>query len=293
MIANFPMEENRTKILTDVIETVRRLRAPGGCPWDIAQTHQSLRQYLIEEAYEVLAVLDQINSDEQVREPKIGAEFKEELGDLLMQVLLHSEMSAQRQAFDFYDVAATLNEKLIRRHPHVFGDVKVDGVETAFQQWEKEKQKEKAKNPEASVLDGLPPALPALQKSARIIEKVTKVGFQWDTFAGPLAKLDEEFKELRTEIEAFERLPQDHPDRKLTQEKMASEMGDLLFTVANLSYLLKINPEAALRSSLDKFDRRFRFVEKKLKSLGKKPEESNLQEMDVFWEEAKRGERKL
>ena len=199
--------------LAEVIETVHRLRAPGGCPWDRKQTHQSLRPYLIEEAYEVLDVLDEVHSTEDLKKPKIKAAFKEELGDLLMQVLLHSEMTHEEDAFDFYDVAAGLNEKLIRRHPHVFGDVKADSAESAFVNWEKEKAKEKAGNPEASVLDGTPKGLPSLQRTGRVIEKVSKVGFQWKDLKGPIEKLDEELGEFKEEVIALEKAPEAERDQ--------------------------------------------------------------------------------
>src|SRR3954468_24276373 len=139
--------------ISHLIQTVHRLRAPGGCPWDRAQTHQSLRQYLIEEAYEVLDVLDQIQTPEDLKKEKVRLSFREELGDLLMQVLLHSEMTHEVGAFDIYDVARGLDEKLVRRHPHVFGEAKADSEESAFQTWERQKAKEKAAQPEASILD--------------------------------------------------------------------------------------------------------------------------------------------
>ncbi len=196
---------HQIEALKQLIETVHRLRAPGGCPWDRAQTHQSLRQYLVEEAYEVIDVIDQIHSPEDLKNEKVKGAFREELGDLLMQVVLHAEMTNEAGAFDFYEVAATLNDKLIRRHPHVFGDVKADSVDTAFQTWEKQKAKEKASNPEASTLDGVPKGMPALQRAGRVIEKVTKVGFQWEDMKGPLAKVDEELAELKAEVEALEK----------------------------------------------------------------------------------------
>jgi tetrapyrrole methylase family protein/MazG family protein len=290
----------KLEILARLIQTVHRLRAPGGCPWDQAQTHQSLRQYLIEESHEVLDVLDQIGSTEDLKNDKIKAAFREELGDVLMQVLLHAEMASETGAFDFYDVAAMLDDKLVRRHPHVFGSPdspdgkKADSAESAFQVWEKQKAKEKASNPEASVLDGVPKGMPALQKAARVVEKVTKVGFQWDDMNGPLAKLDEELDEMKAEVRALEAFIRENgkdADASAQRKKLESEIGDLLFTVSNVAYLMKVNPEDALRSTVARFDSRFRFVEKKLKSAGKTPDQSNLQEMDLYWNEAKKHER--
>ncbi len=277
----------KIQALAQLIETVHRLRAPGGCAWDRAQTHQSLRPYLIEEAYEVLDVLDQIGTKEDLKQDKIKRAFREELGDLLMQVVLHSEMASEEQAFDFYQVAESLNDKLIRRHPHVFGDVKADSEESAFQNWEKQKQKEKSANPEASVLDGVPKGLPALQRAARVIEKVTKVGFQWADMKGPLAKVHEETKELQEEVLKLERDPKNEELRK----KVSNEIGDLLFTVCNVAYLLKISPEDSLRAQMQRFESRFKHVEKRLKASGKTPEQSTLAEMDQFWDKAKKIEK--
>jgi tetrapyrrole methylase family protein / MazG family protein len=272
--------------LLHLIATVHRLRAPGGCPWDRAQTHQSLRQYLIEEAYEVLDVLDQIGTKEDLKKPKIQNAFREELGDLLMQVLLHSEMTAEEGAFDFFDVARMLDEKLVRRHPHVFGENKADSVESAFQNWEKEKAKEKSSQPEASVLDGVPKGLPALQRAARVLEKVTKVGFQWKDMQGPLAKVEEELQELKTEVLKLEKTPTED-----LRKKVEGELGDLFFTLCNVAYLMKISPEDSLRSTLARFEGRFKYVERKLKEKGSAPEKSNLEEMDRYWDEAKKLER--
>jgi tetrapyrrole methylase family protein/MazG family protein len=275
--------------LLRLIETVHRLRAPGGCAWDRAQTHQSLRQYLIEESHEVLDVLDQIDSSERLKtDDSVRAAFREELGDLLMQVLLHSEMASETGAFDIYDVAAGLDEKLIRRHPHVFGEVKAGDEETAFQTWEKQKAKEKASKPEASILDGLPKGLPLLQRVFRVLEKVTKVGFQWSDMKGPLEKVDEELAELKTEIAAVEaaraRGASVSPE---ALRRMEGEFGDILFSLCNVAYLMKVNPEDAFRGMLARFEARFRHVERRLKESGKTFDQSTLAEMDVFWNEAK------
>jgi tetrapyrrole methylase family protein / MazG family protein len=277
----------RLQALAKLIETVHRLRAPGGCPWDRAQTHQTLRPYLIEEAYEVLDVLDRVDGEGALKDDQIRGALREELGDLLMQVLLHSEMTREAGAFDIYDVATALDEKLIRRHPHVFGDVKVDSAESAFQSWEKQKAKEKASQPEASILDGLPKGMPALQRAARVLEKVTKVGFQWDDMQGPLGKVDEELAELKAEVLALEKAPKDDALRA----RVESELGDLFFTLCNVAFLMKVTPEDALRSTLARFEGRFKHVERRLKEQGKTPEQSNLEEMDRYWEEAKKKER--
>jgi dephospho-CoA kinase len=276
--------------LTHLIETVHRLRAPGGCPWDRAQSHQSLRQYLVEETYEVLDIIDQIHTAEDLKKESIRAPFQEELGDLLMQVLLHSEMAREEGAFSIYDVAKGLDDKLIRRHPHVFGEVKADSAETALQRWEKEKAKEKASQIDASILDGVPRGLPALQKASRVIEKVTKVGFQWSDLEGPLQKVEEELQELKYEILSLER-NQDPSQKDQIRKKIEGELGDLLFSLGNLGYLMKTNPETALRGTISRFESRFRHVERRLKEQGKTPEQSDLKEMDQYWNEAKLIER--
>jgi tetrapyrrole methylase family protein / MazG family protein len=284
MVSKFIMP-NQVQILTELIETVHRLRAPGGCPWDRAQTHQSLRPYVIEEAYEVLDVLDQISSPESLKNDSLQASFREELGDLLMQVVLHSEMTNESGAFNFYDVAQSLNEKLIRRHPHVFGELKANDVESAYQTWEKQKAIEKAKNPDPSVLAGLPKGLPALQRAGRVIEKVSKVGFQWSDLQGPLEKIEEELHEFKIELSAIQKNPE--AANSEMKERLQSELGDLLFSLCNVGYFLKISPEDGLRSTLAKFEKRFRHVETRLREMGKTPEQSNLEEMDQYWNEAK------
>lgn len=260
-----------------VIETVHRLRAPGGCPWDMKQTHHSLRPYLVEETYEVLEVLDQVESPEKLKEPKIREHLKEEFGDLLLQIILHSEMASETGAFTFSDVARTLDEKLIRRHPHVFAGGTAKDAEEVVKNWNAIKAAEKGGNP--SALDGIPVGFPALQRAEKTIEKVTKVGFQWPDVEGPLGKLEEEIKELVTSIRAGDRAGIDE------------EIGDLLFSVCNVAFMTKTKPEDALRRFLKKFERRFRFVEDSIRVAGKKMEDSTLEEMDRYWEMAKRLEK--
>lgn len=288
------MSKSDVQAFERLIQTVHRLRAPGGCPWDREQTHQSLRPYLIEEAYEALDVLDRIHSPEDLKKPEIQGAFKEELGDVLMQVALHSEMTSEAGAFGLADVADFLNEKLIRRHPHVFGDVQVDSAEAAFKNWEKQKAKEKAGNLSASILDGVPKGLPALQRAGRVIEKVTKVGFQWPDLAGPLDKMDEEFAELKVELAKLrEATDAKKPEADLAplRERVSSELGDVFFCLANVAHLLKIQPEDTLRAQLSRFEGRFKHIERRLKEQGRTPDQASLEEMDVFWDEAKKMEK--
>ena len=269
--------------LERAVETVRALRAENGCPWDRAQTNQSLRTYLLEETYEVLEALDRLN------EPGGYAQLKDELGDLLLQVLLHSQIASEDGKFDVQDVANNLAEKLVRRHPHVFGGKKLESPEEVTRQWEQTKAKEKKKD---SVLDGIPTHLPALQKSLKVIEKVSKVGFQWPDLKGPLDKVREELGEFLSEVESLgisvSRETELTPAQKT---KLEAELGDLFFTLSNVAYFLHLNPEDSLRSMLGRFERRFRHVEKRAKESGQRLEEMSLIEMDKFWDEAKAQER--
>lgn len=273
--------------LLAAVETVRALRAENGCPWDKAQTHESLRRFLLEESYEALEALDAHSAKPS---PETLRHFKEELGDLLLQVLLHAEISRQAGGFDIQELAQELSDKLVRRHPHVFGADQLSTPEEVVGAWEKTKQAEKPKD---SALDGIPPALPALQRSLKVIEKVSKVGFQWPDLKGPLDKVREEAAELEAEIAklgptdrgATAKLP---PEAK---QKLEAELGDLLFTVSNVAHFLHLNPEDALRSMLARFEGRFRSVEKGAKAQGRRLEEMTLAEMDVLWDEAKKRER--
>ena len=291
----------KIEALVRVIETVRRLRAPGGCPWDQKQTHHSLRKYLIEEAFETVDAIDPIDSPEKLNDERLKSAFREEMGDVLLQILLHSEIASETQAFDFYDVAAALNAKLIFRHPHVFGDVKdVNSADQVVVNWEKLKAKEKElKNlgtASLSVLDGIPKGLPAMSKAAQVIAKVTKVGFQWNDMKGPLSKLDEEISEMKHEVLEIERVAQlaasaSEASIESLRRKLENEIGDVLFTVCNVAHLMKIDPDHALRSTLQKFEGRFRHVEKRLAENGTAPEKSTLEEMDRYWDEAKKIEK--
>ncbi|MEK6580625.1 MAG: MazG family protein, partial [Bdellovibrionota bacterium] len=188
------------------------------------------------------------------------------------------------------------NEKLIRRHPHVFGDVKGADADSAYQSWEKQKAKEKVSKPNASILDGVPKGLPALQRAARFIEKVTKVGFQWNDLNGPMDKLDEEMAELKTEIHTLETMrggvaTAEGAEADQVRRRIENELGDLLFSICNVAFLTKTLPEDALRGTLARFESRFKHIERRLKEIGKNSEDSNLEEMDQFWNEAKKLEK--
>ncbi len=240
---------------------MRELRVK--CPWDKEQTHDSLRPYLLEETYEVLETLDQRRYDE----------LKNEMGDLLLQILFHSIIEQEQQRFDLGDVIRAINDKLIRRHPHVFGTVEVSGSDQVLENWEQIKLNEPDRN---SVLDGVPKHLPALVRAARVQEKASRVGFDW-------GHIDEVWKKVHEEIDELKSAQQDN-DPKKTEE----ELGDLLFSIVNVSRFLPANPEDALRGTIEKFIRRFQYVEKRFNDQNLNMKDASLDEMDVYWNEAKR-----
>lgn len=243
----------------DLVELVSILRKE--CPWDRKQTHQSIKDNLVEEAYEAIEALDEGDMDE----------FKKELGDLLLHVIFHSNMATETNTFNIGEVIYMLMEKLIRRHPHVFGEQKVNGETQVAENWETIKLKEGKK----STLDGLPLHLPALIRAQRMQEKAANVGFDWPEWRQAWEKLEEEFDEFK------ETLSEDD------KERSADEFGDLLFSMVNVARYFDLVAEDSLRKTNKKFENRFRFVEKKLKQQGKTLKESSLEEMDAFWELSK------
>lgn len=266
------------KAISALLETVHRLRAPGGCPWDQKQTHQSLRPYMIEEAYEAVDVLDRVSGPEALGDEGIRGHLIEELGDVLMQVLIHSEIASEAGAFSFDDVAEALNAKLVRRHPHVFGDAKATNADEAYQNWEQRKALEKPKD--AGVLSGLPRGMPALERTERAIEKVTQVGFQWPDPVGPRSKINEEIRELDEAVALGD------------GEKIRGELGDVLFSVCNYAFMLKQKPSEALRECLQRFEGRFTHMERAVKGEGRELKGLSLDEMDQYWQRAKAEERR-
>lgn len=251
-------------------EIVKILRSPEGCPWDREQTHQSIRKNFIEELYEALEALD--NDD--------PALMQEEFGDVILQVMLHSQMEEEVGAFSVYDVIQTLNEKLIFRHPHVFGDSDAQDADEALANWEGRKAEEKrlkgTDQDRKSQLDGIPPDLPALMKAYKLQKKAAKVGFDWDELGPVLAKIEEELRELRQAIASSD------------NEQQADELGDLLFAVVNASRFIGADPEEALSRTNRKFKSRFQYIEEQLRINGKTFDQTDLLEMDRWWEEAKR-----
>jgi len=247
-------------------ETVAHLRAPDGCPWDKEQTHQSLAPHLMEEAYEALHALD---ADDMPA-------LREELGDLLLQIVLQTQIAAEEGTFRMQDVIAGINDKLIRRHPHVFGELKVTGVDQVLQNWEALKRAERKENGEGKgLLDGVPVGLPALAQAAEVQRRVARVGFDWPALEGVLEKVAEELNELLTA---------DGPERQ------ADEMGDLLFAMVNYARWLEIDPEAALRRAAQRFRTRFGKLEAEALRAGRPLEGMSAAEMDRLWEAAKQNE---
>ena len=258
--------------LETLVEIMDRLREPGGCPWDREQTYRSLRGYLLEEAYEALEALDQVEQDE-------GAALCEELGDVLLQIVFLSRLAKEQRRFTIDDVVRSITEKMIRRHPHVFGDQAAEDSEQVLEQWEEIKRREKAAKgltARKSILDGLPAALPALVRAQRLGTKAARVGFDWAGPAEVLAKVDEEWGELREAIDAGQ------PAH--TEE----ELGDVLFCTVMLARKLGIDPEAALQGANRKFGRRFRWIEQQLEAQGVAISDAGIDRLESLWGDAKR-----
>src|SRR5712692_6729480 len=261
-----------------------RLRAPGGCPWDREQTHESLRTYLIEEAYEVLEALESRND----------AKFAEEMGDLLLQIVFHSQMAQERGGFTISDVIREIHDKMIRRHPHVFGETRAKDSAEVLRNWEQIKAEERlseaeaagnasgSKGPkEASLLDGMSRALPATLEGLQLTRKASRIGFDWENAGGIIEKHGEETRELQNALDARE------------QPKVEEELGDLLFAAVNLARFLKVDPEIALKKANAKFSRRFRSMEKLAREGGREFKNLPREEMEALWDLAKRTEQKI
>jgi MazG family protein len=256
-----------------LLAIMARLRDPaGGCPWDLEQSFATVAPYTVEEAYEVADAIERNDL----------SDLKEELGDLLLQVVFHARMAEEQGAFAFDDVAKAINDKMIRRHPHVFAEETYESLAHQKAGWEELKAAERAaksKGGAASLLDDIPVGLPALTRAVKLSKRAAKVGFVWPDISHVVDKLDEELAELKVEIAAGD------------LDKARQEMGDVLFVVANLARTLDVDPEDALRFTNAKFVRRFHYVEKVLAERGRGPDQSDLAEMDALWEEVKRAER--
>ena len=254
------------------VELIARLRAPGGCPWDREQTHETVKPMTIEEAYEVAHAIDENDDDELMGE----------LGDLLLQVVFHANIAEERKAFALKQIIERVSDKMIRRHPHVFADDDASTSGEVLRSWEAikaEERKEKGKD-DASMLDSVHQGLPAVMEAFQMTTKVSRVGFDWPDADGALVKLDEEVLELREAVR-----------EQTDQQAIAEEVGDLLFVAVNVARLTGVDPESALKAANRKFRRRFRHVETRLREDGRLPADSTLEEMDRLWDEAKALER--
>jgi len=248
-----------------LVEVVATLRSPEGCPWDREQDHQSLKQYLLEEVYELLEA-----ADSGVEEKLCG-----ELGDVLLIVVMYAQIAAEQEGFNISDVIASIIDKLIYRHPHVFGDVEVADSDEVVRNWEQLKQQETDTRPRLSALDGIPKSLPALQQAQQLQEKAARVGFDWDNIEGPWRKLFEEIEELQEAADSG------------ADEAVAHELADLLIAVVNLARFLGVYAEDALRVGNRRFEQRFRQMEQQAAAAGCKLSEMTPEELDELWEQAK------
>ena len=271
---------NRTESLERLLEVMARLRDPeGGCPWDIEQSYETIAPYTPEEAYEVADAIERRDFEG----------LKEELGDLLLQVVYHARMAEEEERFDFATVAGAIADKMVRRHPHVFGDESVESAAAQTLAWEDQKAAEraakrgdgdgsKAAEP-ASVLEGVPLALPALTRAEKLQKRAARIRFDWPQAMRVFEKIDEELAEIKDEMADGNR-----------PEKLEEEVGDLLFTVVNLARHLGVDPETALRGCNAKFERRFRWIERDYAARDENPAEAPLDELEAAWQEAKRAE---
>jgi MazG family protein len=247
-----------------------RLRGPDGCPWDREQTYETLATFLLEETYEVLDVM----------RSGPAAAHREELGDLLFQIVFQCRIAKERGEFDIEDVMREVGDKIVRRHPHVFGEGNLDTADQVLAQWEQIKVEERSGKQDGSMFSGVPPTLPALLKALRISSKVARVGFDWPDLKELLDKFDEEAQELRRAL------------RSRRRAAISEELGDLLFTIANVARHAEIDPELALQDASRKFVARFRYIEERLRKEGLRTAPENRRRMEALWEESKRRVRK-
>jgi tetrapyrrole methylase family protein/MazG family protein len=250
--------------LTAIVDT---LMSENGCPWDKVQTHDTLKPYLVEEVYETLEALDQGNPDD----------IKDELGDLLYQIMFHSKIAAQNKEFDIGDVIESISEKMVRRHPHVFKDGKLDTPDEVVDQWEEIKKTEKTHSKRESVLDGVPKQLPGLLRAQKLQKKAAKHGFDWDKITAVFDKLDEEIAEFKEAVLS-----------KKDADDITGELGDILFVLVNIARHQKIDAEEALRATNNKFIKRFQHIEQEVAKTGKDLKDTPLKELERHWQDAKK-----
>ena len=261
---------DNTRNIKKLIKTIETLRGKNGCPWDKKQTPGSISLYLLEEVYELLEAIDSGSSDEVC----------EELGDVLFHIFFIAALFDKTEDFNIEDVAAMITQKMIRRHPHVFGDTKVKNVEEVKQRWHEIKLKEKSKTENRSILESIPSKLPALMRSYRISERAAKTGFDWDDISGVMLKAKEEWNEFLLEVKKNKNGIQN-------QNSVEMEFGDLLFTLVNVARFANIHPETSLSMSVKKFEKRFRFMEKEAEKNALNLNSISHDEMNILWEKAK------
>jgi tetrapyrrole methylase family protein/MazG family protein len=258
------------QLFKELVEIIAKLRSEEGCPWDREQTHETLKMGIIEEAYEVIETIDR----------KDDEKLEEELGDLLMQVLLNAQIAKEEGKFGINGVIQKINEKLLRRHPHVFGDLEVKDSEEIMRNWDRIKSEERANKDENSILDGIPIHLPALIQARKVQSRASRIGFDWDKSSDVLKKVEEEVDELKESIVNAD------------QPSIEEEIGDILFSIVNLSRFLNVEPEDALRKTTAKFMRRFKQMEAQITQNGKKLTDYDLAGLDKFWDSIKESEKK-
>lgn len=265
-------KEKMAHTIQDFIQLIAKLRDPnGGCPWDLKQNYDTMIPCLLEESYEVVEAIQQKNM----------VNLREELGDLLLQVVFFSQLASEERIFTFNDVVNDVAEKIIRRHPHVFGDITANNEQEALQNWNAIKAQESVEKGESSILDNIPYAFPALMRAEKLQKRCSKVGFDWTELPPVIDKVEEELQEVKQELNKANK----------NQQKIEEELGDLLFAAVNLCRHLKCQPEESLRKANNKFEQRFRAVEKKLKDQNKTFKQSSLIEMDLLWDEVKSSEK--
>ena len=251
--------------IDDLLRIMELLRSPGGCPWDAEQTHESIRNSLIEETYEVIEAINK--KDREL--------LLEELGDVLLQVVFHAQMEKEKESFDFSDVCDGVCKKLVERHPHVFGSVTVENTDDVLKNWDDIKRKSKGQKTQGSSMEKIPREMPALMRAEKIQSKAKKVGFDWPEIGGALDALESEIKELKEAIQSG------------NHGEIEGEMGDVLFSCVNVSRFLKVDPELALTASNEKFIRRFLEVERLASEKGINMKEKTIEELDELWNQAK------
>ncbi|MDD4569387.1 MAG: nucleoside triphosphate pyrophosphohydrolase [Tepidanaerobacteraceae bacterium] len=259
------------RTLNDLVDIMAKLRGNPGCPWDKSQNHETLKPFLVEEAYEVIDAINRKNTKDLI----------EELGDLLLQIVFHSRLGEERGDFDIGDVIEGVCEKMVRRHPHIFGEITVEGTDEVLKNWEDIKREEKDMKTQTQSMMNLPETLPALMKAFKVQEKAARVGFDWDNVNGALDKVYEELDELKEVYNTG------------ISDKIREEMGDLIFACVNVARFLEVEPELALKDAVKKFIRRFNYVEDAATKSDTDLQEMSLHEMDILWEQSKNKEKKL